>query len=159
MDTPIPLTAKLTPHTFALKFFCSLTPIHHLPPPHILRGTGRSLCPSCFPTIFSATRLSYKVPSLLLILLSLTSKQASLSALRSSLFSTNRSNDHPDRLLRNGAATLDNLKQQFLCRLRTPPSSHYSSSPELATVQKHWLQSSNVQGRIYSRSMLVPYIF
>lgn len=35
---------------------------------------------------------SYKVPSLLLILLSLTSKQTSLSALRSSLLSTNRSN-------------------------------------------------------------------
>lgn len=39
--------------------------------------------------------------------------------------------DHPDRLVRNGSVTLDNPKEQFLCRLRTLPIilRHQSSQP------------------------------
>lgn len=135
MDAPIPLTAKLTPHTFALKFPCPLTPIHHLPPPHILGGSGRSLCPSCFPTIFSATRTRF-----LLFFSSCSPSRPNklLCPLFGPAFSqtpdpTYHQCDHPDCLVRNGAVTLDNPKQQFLCRLRTPPLPiilrHQSSQP------------------------------
>lgn len=107
-----------------------------------LEGTGRSLFPKCFPAISSATCTGVFSSSPLALPYVQTSVfvRSSVQPFLNQQIQRDDPCDYPDRLVWNWTVPLitsSNVSTLF--------SSLQPSSPHLATVQQHWLNSSNAE--------------